>query len=85
VCKNNDTSVTVPNVTAVPNVTPAPKVLKMTKNYSSVPKMYQKATWCTYWCSVPTGVPNVTPAPNVPKMTKNHSSVPKSYLVYLLV
>ena len=26
----------------VPNVTPAPKVLKMTKNHSSVPKMYQK-------------------------------------------
>jgi len=42
VCKNNVTSVIVPNVTAVPNVTPAPKVLKMTKNHSSVPKMYQK-------------------------------------------
>jgi len=62
VCKNNVTSVsvTVPNVTAVPNVTPARKVLKMTENHSSVPKMYQKATWCTYWCNVPTGVPNVT-------------------------
>ena len=60
VCENSVTSVTVPNVTAVPNVTLAPKVLKMTKNHSSVPKMYQKATCCTYWCSVPTSVPNVT-------------------------
>ena len=27
-----------------------------TKNHSSVPKMCQKASWCTYWCSVPIGV-----------------------------
>jgi len=59
-CKNNVTSVTVPNVTGVPNVTSTPNVPKMTKNHYSVPKMCQKATWCTKWCSVPTGVPNVT-------------------------
>ena len=60
VCKNNVISVTVPNVTGVPNVTSVPNVPKMPKNHSWVPKMYQKATWYTYWCSVPTGVPNVT-------------------------
>ena len=42
VCKNNVTSVIVSNVTAVANVTPAPKVLKMTKNHSSVPKRAKK-------------------------------------------
>ena len=71
VCKSNVISVTVPNVASVPNVTSAPNVPKMPKNHSCVLKMYQKATCCTYWCSVSTGVPNVT----CTKITKTYQGL----------